>query len=113
MQTQFRIPMHNQGAYLSILDGHIVEPYIIVVASSRVIVQTTPGLNVATITMVTEQEANTVQGDCANPEDLSTPPENFQQFSTAEFDIDWCQYQVSSNSEDTVRYTIQCKNVSL
>ena len=69
-------------------------------SSYRVIVQMTPGLNVPTIAIATQQEASTVQGDCSNTGDLSTPPENFQQFSSAEFDIDWCQYQVSLISKD-------------
>ena len=64
------------------------------VTSCRVIVRSTPGLNVATVITATQQEADTVQGDCTNTEDLSAPPENFQQFAAAGFDVDWCQYRV-------------------
>ena len=60
----------------------------------RVIIQATPGLNVAAVAMATSDEASLVQGKCDSGDGFSTPPLNFELFARDGFDISWCQYVV-------------------
>ena len=60
----------------------------------RVIVQTTPGLDVAVVTVATSDEASSVQENCDPSNRLSPPPSNFELFARDGFDISWCQYVV-------------------
>lgn len=60
----------------------------------RLIVWTTPGLNVASVAVVTSDDASSVQGNCDPSDSFSTPPLNFELFARDGFDINWCQYRV-------------------
>lgn len=60
----------------------------------RVIVQTTPGLNVAVVAVATSDEASLVQGNCDPSDNFSLPPSNFEHFASDGFNISWCRYIV-------------------
>ena len=60
----------------------------------RVIVEATPGINVDTIAMATQEQADSVQGDCSSEDDFELPPVNFDLFAERGFEIDWCTFQV-------------------
>ena len=58
------------------------------------IVQSTPGLNVAAVSMAPSEAASLVQGNCDPSDSFNTPPLNFELFALDRFDINWCQYVV-------------------
>ena len=66
------------------------------------IVQTTPGLNVAVVAMATIDEASLVQGNCDPSDSFSLPPLNFELFASDGFDISWCQYVVRLKGPDVM-----------
>ena len=66
------------------------------------IIQSTPGLNVANVAAVTSEEASSVQGSCDSSDRFSTPPLNFELFARDGFDINWCQYVVRLTFRDQV-----------
>ena len=58
----------------------------------RVIVQTTPGLDVA---VPTSDDSASVPESCDPSDNFDAPPLNFELFQRAGFEIDWCRYVVS------------------
>ena len=60
----------------------------------RVIVLTTPGIDVSTVVMANLDDATVVQGNCYSSGRFSLPPLNFELLAEEGFDIDWCQYVV-------------------
>ena len=62
----------------------------------RVIVVVTPGPNVHSIALATDEQARVVQGQCGADRVYTNPPANYSLFAVTNININWCQFQVSS-----------------
>jgi len=61
-----------------------------------VIVQVTA--SVANVTLATDEQARTVQGQCGDDDVFTNPPANFGLFGAGQFDINWCNFVVSQHA---------------